>query len=62
MNLIEQARARHAEAEMSFRRRALIARVLGRDASIEDRAVEDHHRAVVACTRELAPFTVRKAS
>lgn len=52
-HLIEQARARHAEAEMAFRRRALIARVCGRDPKIEEAAVEAHHKAYIACEREL---------
>lgn len=44
LHLIEQARAKHSEAEQTFRRRALIARVLGRDPGVEDAAVEAHHR------------------
>lgn len=59
-DLIEAARARHSEAEMDFRRRALVARILGRDPELEMDAIEAHHRAFVACSREIDAMTVRK--
>lgn len=53
IDLIDAAIARHSEAEMTFRRRVLIARVIGRDPQIEQAEVDAHHAAFVALQKEI---------
>ncbi len=61
-DLIAAARSRHAEAEEAFRKHARTAVSQGLDPTPELRLVERHHRAVVACDRELSPFKIRKVA
>ena len=62
LELIEAAIARHTEAEMRCRRQAMLIRVTGGDASALDIEREEHHKAVVRLSKEIAPFDVRRAA